>query len=51
MQRDPHAVPAPVPVILTKVRTQGNHWLPFVAPDTDFRRDYGVGVFGRRSHV
>jgi hypothetical protein len=51
MQRDPHAVPAPLPVILTKVRTQGNQRLPFVASGTDFRHDHGVGVFGRRLHV
>jgi hypothetical protein len=49
MQRDPHAVPASV--ILTKVRTQGNQWLPFVAPGPDFRQNGEAGLARRRSHV
>jgi hypothetical protein len=49
MQHDPHAVPAFV--ILTKVRIQGNHRLPFVAPGPDFCQNGEAGLAGRRLHV
>ena len=43
--------PYPAPVILTKVRTQGNRLLPFVALGPDFRQDDGSWLLASSDNV